>query len=166
MSPDAASVNTWRKILSGLIVATNREKVGSQGVLDEVPAHKKGRRRECFSGISLGRVDCNDVGCASILILDRTEKKATIGWHDPTSCYYADQCWTRSVASRVGVCAVSGEIIARGADIFRPSRAKPVPANASAMILTSALPALAQQDYEDLNGDKDGSSQRCSFVIK
>jgi hypothetical protein len=161
MNPDAVSVETWGKILSGLMAGATCGKDDRQRVLDQAPANQEARRRERRSGISLVCVSGDEVGrCASIRILDRTEKKATIAWHDSTSCHYEDQRWTRSIAARVGVCAMSGEMILRGADIFRPSRANPVPANAGAMILTSALPTLDQAGDDEINDDNDGPLRR------
>jgi len=161
MNPDTLSVDTWGKILSGLMAGAKRGKDDRQRVLDQAPANQKARRRERHSEISLVRVNCDEVGrCASIRILDRTEKKARIAWHDSTSCHYEDQRWTRSISARVGVCAMSGEMIPRGADIFRPSRANPVPANAGAMILTSALPALEKEGDDEIKDDNDGPLRR------
>jgi hypothetical protein len=90
-----------------------------------------------------------DPACASnvtINVLDRMERVATIAWHDPTSCHYDDQRWHRCIARRAGVCALTGARIVRGADIFRPSHSRPVPVNAHAMILTSALPEVHRVD--------------------
>jgi hypothetical protein len=79
--------------------------------------------------------------CVTINILERLERVATIAWLDPTACHYAEQRWQRSVARRSGTCALSGEPIARGDDVFRPSRVIPEPMNSRAMILARALPA-------------------------
>jgi hypothetical protein len=83
---------------------------------------------------------------AKIYVLDRTERAATITWHDPTACHYDDQRWYRCTASHKGVCAITGALIVRGADIFRPARARSMPVNSDAMILASALPAVSGVD--------------------
>lgn len=76
---------------------------------------------------------------ASVRIVELSERSLTIVWHDPTSCSYVDQRWTRSKSGRVGICALSGEDIRKGVDIFKPCGSKPPPANAGAMILVTAL---------------------------
>ncbi len=82
--------------------------------------------------------------CVTISVLDRTDRTATLAWHDPTSCHYDDQRWHRAAAQCNGVCAMTGALITRGTDVFRPSRRKTnlAPCNAHAMILASALQAL------------------------
>jgi hypothetical protein len=86
--------------------------------------------------------------CVKISVLDRTDRTATLAWHDPTSCHYDDQRWHRAAAQCNGVCAMTGALITRGTDIFRPSRRKTnlAPCNAHAMILASALQALPLLD--------------------
>jgi hypothetical protein len=85
--------------------------------------------------------------CVTINVLDRTDRTATLAWHDPTSCHYDDQHWHRAAAQCNGVCAMTGALITRGTEVFRPSRRKnPAPCNAHAMILASALQALPLLD--------------------
>jgi hypothetical protein len=86
----------------------------------------------------------------SIQVVDCTDSTATIAWHDATLCRYDDQHWIRSTASRRGVCALTGQLIRRGADIFRPARRKSLPANADAMILAESLSKAASgRDHAD-----------------
>jgi hypothetical protein len=82
---------------------------------------------------------------ASIRIVEWSERSLTIVWHDPTACSYVDQRWTRSKSISAGVCALTGEVIRRGQDIFKPSGSRPPPANAGAMILVSALPVILNE---------------------
>jgi hypothetical protein len=86
----------------------------------------------------------------TINVLELTESFATIGWYDPTRCRYEDQRWRRFKARRAGVCAMTGSLIATGADVFRPLATRRNPANADAMILARALQCL---DAADSDGD-------------
>ncbi|MBN3759239.1 DUF3331 domain-containing protein [Burkholderia sp. Ac-20365] len=63
---------------------------------------------------------------------------AIISWHDATQCSYRFQLWRRVVSTRSGVCALTGIAINVGDSIYRPGT-KPLPRNASAMILASAI---------------------------
>jgi hypothetical protein len=75
----------------------------------------------------------------SVRVLDRpSSTTATIVWSDPTSCYYGDQVWRRSVARQSGVCAATGLPIRAGDDVYKP-RCKPMPANGNAVILASVV---------------------------
>jgi hypothetical protein len=86
--------------------------------------------------------------CVTINVLELTESSATIGWYDPTRCRYEDQRWRRFKARRAGVCAMTGSLIAAGADVFRPVPARRNPANADAMILARALQCLGAADSD------------------
>ncbi|MFM0055298.1 DUF3331 domain-containing protein [Paraburkholderia phytofirmans] len=92
---------------------------------------------------------------ASVRIVEWSDKNLTIVWHDPTACSYDDQRWRRAKSSRAGVCALTGMVIHKGQEIFKPGRTKPPPANADAMILVSALPVAltAPWPFERMNNE-------------
>lgn len=75
-----------------------------------------------------------------IRVLERTERYATLEWYDPTACRYGAQKWHRCLARKSGTCAVSGDKILRGEEVFKPWRTTPPPANRHAMILASRMP--------------------------
>jgi hypothetical protein len=140
MKPCDNKTNLWMQILSGLGDDCSSALSGANAYL--IAATREMRRQPPAHLTTHDKIATFAPFSASvkICVLDRTERVATISWQDPTSCHYADQRWHRSTAQHGGVCAVTGAAIARGADIFRPSRASPAPANAQAMILTGALP--------------------------
>ena len=92
---------------------------------------------ECESGFRE-----SDFRKCVIRILERHGRtSATVAWSDPTSCCYGEQHWRRCVAKKAGVCAMSGQAIARGSAVYRPKRVKPAPRNIEAMILATVLEA-------------------------
>ncbi|WP_179402798.1 DUF3331 domain-containing protein [Burkholderia guangdongensis] len=85
-------------------------------------------------------------GC-SIRILERqAATSATVAWMDATACCYGEQIWRRCIARRNGVCAISGQRIAKGDPIYRPRLVHPVPRNFDAMILASVIEAVPLKD--------------------
>lgn len=79
-------------------------------------------------------------GVVSVSLVDRpTTSTATIAWRDSTRCCYGDQVWRSSRARVEGVCAMSGRPIHPGDPVYKPRPCRPMPLNAGAMILTSAL---------------------------
>jgi Domain of unknown function (DUF3331) len=110
--------------------------------------HERKETRESPRGRSARTAPPYFPTSVTINVLDRTERTATLAWHDPTSCHYDDQRWHRVAARSNGVCAMTGALITRGTDVFRPSRRKTnlAPSNAHAMILASALQALPLLD--------------------
>ena len=133
------NLDAWRGILEELQAVT--------GSLDEGPRRSIPTRcrskgvseaaRPVNSPAKVARAQVSQK--ASVRIVEFSEGSLTIVWQDPTSCSYVDQRWTRSKSTSAGVCALSGEVIRRGQDIFKPSGRKPPPANAGAMILVSSL---------------------------
>lgn len=76
----------------------------------------------------------------SVVLLDRiSPRTATVSWSDPQGCKYGEQVWRLATAKRAGTCVLSGQPIARGEPIYRPTRADPPPTNADAMMLAVAL---------------------------
>jgi len=75
-----------------------------------------------------------------IEVLDRpTQFCALISWRDSTRCSYCYQLWRRAVSKKTGFCALSGDPINRGDEIFRPCVRNIKPLNASAMILATHI---------------------------
>jgi hypothetical protein len=80
-----------------------------------------------------------DLSHAKVEILERTSASAAIiSWHDPTRCNYGFQSWRRVIATRSGVCALSGIVINAGDSIYKPD-SKQTPLNAFAMILATEV---------------------------
>jgi len=75
-----------------------------------------------------------------IEVLDRPSQFcALISWRDSTRCSYCYQLWRRCVSKKTGFCALSGDPINRGDEIFRPCVRNTIPLNASAMILATHI---------------------------
>ncbi|CAD6533334.1 hypothetical protein LMG28140_02745 [Paraburkholderia metrosideri] len=76
----------------------------------------------------------------SVVLLDRVSPRtATVSWSDPQGCKYGEQVWRLATAKRAGTCVLSGQPIARGEQIYRPTKVDPPPTNADAMMLVAAL---------------------------
>jgi hypothetical protein len=146
MDQCAGNPDVWSQILNGLMGGVGCRSEDGDRMLNEIGTSRVSRRKASSVALT-GDAEYGCIGqSANIRIIDRTEQSATVAWHDPTSCHYDDQRWHRARATRDGVCAISGTIIQRGADIYRPSRARPVPVNAGAMILASMLLPLTKAD--------------------
>lgn len=79
-------------------------------------------------------------GDVTIALLDRpSPRTATVSWSDPQGCKYGEQVWRLATAKRSGVCALSGQGIAAGDAIYRPSKVEPPPANAAVMMLATLV---------------------------
>ncbi|MBK3739941.1 DUF3331 domain-containing protein [Paraburkholderia aspalathi] len=46
--------------------------------------------------------------------------------------------WRAGIARHQGICAISGRLIRRGDEVYKPSH-RPTPANATAMILSTVV---------------------------
>lgn len=78
-----------------------------------------------------------------IRVLDRVSAKSvSITWCHPCSGYYGSQVWREAVARTSGVCALSGEPVARGDRIYRLARTHQNPSNALAVLLASQVDAI------------------------
>jgi hypothetical protein len=63
-----------------------------------------------------------------------------ISWCDPTMCHYVDQVWSRVTARCTGHCALTGQHIQTGDQVFKPRwRGRRQPSNCDEMILSAAL---------------------------
>jgi Domain of unknown function (DUF3331) len=80
--------------------------------------------------------------CAIRVLERHTPTSATITWSDATSCRYGDQLWRRCIAKKAGVCALTGQAIARGDAVYCPRLARPVPRNIKAMILAMVIESI------------------------
>jgi hypothetical protein len=145
VEPIASQLDPWRQILIKLgeaCVSAAAEKAARA-----VNASPKTRRGLSFMATSRARCAkyASFSTCVTIKVLERSERVAMITWHDPTSCHYAEQRWHRATSLRSGTCALTGALIARGDDIFRPSRSNRQ-MNADAMILTCRLPVVRSLD--------------------
>ncbi|EUC12373.1 DUF3331 domain-containing protein [Paraburkholderia hospita] len=84
--------------------------------------------------------------CAIKVLERHGQTVATVAWADSTACCYGEQLWRRCVARRDGICALSGQVIAKGDAVYCPRLVQPVPRNIQAMILASALEAIPSAD--------------------
>jgi hypothetical protein len=89
-----------------------------------------------------------------IVILERpSADTALVSWSSATNCRYGEQLWKKGISRRSGVCALSGDSIARGDSIFRPKRARnAVCRNATAMIRSGAMENEPLVEKLDHNG--------------
>ena len=86
-------------------------------------------------------------GKCVIRLLERTSPtSATVAWSDSTSCCYGAQLWRRGIAKKAGVCALSGQTIAKGNAVYRPRRVQPIPRNIEAMILAAVLETVSVEE--------------------
>jgi Domain of unknown function (DUF3331) len=86
---------------------------------------------------------------AQVCLIERpTSTTATIAWRDARHCSYGDQLWHAARARVNGVCAMSGRAIQVGDEVFKPRRGRPLPLNASAMILAAVLNEAANSGRE------------------
>ncbi|WP_087660293.1 DUF3331 domain-containing protein [Caballeronia terrestris] len=138
MNEDSRTSCIWQEILTSL----SGDRLPH---LEEADCAYEGNQ---FTTSSSGSLNTS-IRCLRIRVIEHTDSRATVSWHDPTSCHYDDQHWRRARARHAGVCALSGATVSRGEDIFQPSRRRPPPANAGAMILASALPLCADEDQGD-----------------
>lgn len=84
--------------------------------------------------------------CAIKVLERRGDTVATVAWADSTACCYGEQLWRRCIARRGGICALSGQVIAKGDTVYCPRLVQPVPRNIRAMILASAMEAIPSED--------------------
>jgi hypothetical protein len=110
------------------------------GQLDIGCAHQLAERvREIVSSQTSSRA-ANRNEAVSFVLLDRiSPRTATVSWSDPQGCKYGEQVWRLAAAKRSGICVLTGQPVARGEAIYRPSRTNPPPMNANAMMLAAAL---------------------------
>ncbi|WP_245753233.1 DUF3331 domain-containing protein [Paraburkholderia sartisoli] len=110
------------------------------GQLDAGCAHQlTARIREIVDSHGSSRLPFRN-GDVAIALLDRpSPRTATVSWSDPRGCKYGEQVWRLATARRSGTCALSGQGIAAGDAIYRPTKARPPPANAAAMMLATVV---------------------------
>ncbi|MEX3952880.1 DUF3331 domain-containing protein [Paraburkholderia sp. EG287B] len=94
---------------------------------------------ECVAANSVNRRTSKgrarpSAGASARLIERPTLTTVTVAWSDSTLGCFGNQTWRLGVARHAGVCAISGRIIGRGDEVFKPF-SRPTPANARAMIL-------------------------------
>jgi hypothetical protein len=84
--------------------------------------------------------------CVIKLLERQGPTAATVSWSDPTTGCYGEQRWRRDVARKSGVCAMSGQTIAKRDAVYRPRRVQPTPRNIEAMILASVMETIPLAD--------------------
>ncbi|MEI6002300.1 DUF3331 domain-containing protein [Paraburkholderia bengalensis] len=72
-----------------------------------------------------------------------TPHTISVCWSDSQTGHYGDQIWRLGFARTSGFCALSGQPIRAGDDVFRPRRnVVKVPSNWNRMILASVVPTM------------------------
>jgi hypothetical protein len=126
MQADLSYRNAWHRTVQLLQTVSNaaaQAETTQATVLPEQPEH----RVHPHASLTVGVVE------------RLTKVTAAITWSDPTSCCYGYQLWQVSRARETGRCALTGEIIQRGDNVYRP-RASRIPAvNQYAMILARMI---------------------------
>lgn len=84
--------------------------------------------------------------CAIKVLERHGQTVATVAWADSTACCYGEQRWRRRVARKGGICALSGQVIAKGDAVYCPRLVQPVPRNIEAMILASVMEAIPSEN--------------------
>jgi Domain of unknown function (DUF3331) len=86
---------------------------------------------------------------AVVRVIERpSSATAIVYWSDAATCHYGYQGWRVTTANTDGACALTGAPIHRGDSVYRPSQRDPKPQNASAMILSAAMPEKETCDAE------------------
>jgi hypothetical protein len=139
MTQSTFDVDRWSGILAHLEASSSPQQSllssREKGASEEPPAYPSRNR------LPLGRAGDQLYSSLTVRILEaRSESTITISWHDPTACHYGDQTWRRGRAKHAGRCAISGAVIAAGADVFLPPTRRPYAANAGTMILAVSVP--------------------------
>jgi hypothetical protein len=126
MLPGANTVDPWTRTIDLLSLPA-----GSRGAFQEsVDCVKR--------GVIAGKI-ASKWG-PFIRVIDRPNPlTVTLDWRDSTKCCYREQLWVAARARVSGQCAMSGEPILPGDEIFRPRPARPTPRNVNAMILAAAI---------------------------
>jgi hypothetical protein len=79
---------------------------------------------------------------AVVRVIERpTRSTAIVYWSDARTCHYGHQGWRARIAIADGACSLTGARIHRGDSVYQPSRSRPKPLNAAAMILASSMAA-------------------------
>ncbi|MFM0527381.1 MULTISPECIES: DUF3331 domain-containing protein [Paraburkholderia] len=80
----------------------------------------------------------------------RSRGTIAMDWADSTLGHYGEQLWSRGIARRKAVCALSGVTINRGDTVYKPRHVGGrTPLNATAMILASFLEEHYFQESSD-----------------
>lgn len=132
-------VNPWTQVVSLLSHLSKQEEK-----VDATPLSALVRRRlEVKHRKAIGRQKATSgTGHRSKItaIERRNDRSAFISWCDPTRGHYVDQLWIMAKASSVGRCALTGQGIKRGDQVFRPCiRNRSLPSNCNEMVLATAV---------------------------
>lgn len=66
-----------------------------------------------------------------------------VSWSDSTRCRYDEQRWVNAKSRSKGRCALSGELVQFGDDVYKPQwRGSKRPGNSAEMILASAMDCM------------------------
>lgn len=136
----------WRQTLR-LLSSINESSLAPGHTLHGTVAPKVKARRGRPLGSKSKVIDKQTIGAPSrweaTSVTDverRSDKTIAVCWADATFGHYREQLWVISIAKKSAICALSGKIIRRGDEVYRPRvTALHIPSNADAMILVASL---------------------------
>ncbi|WP_394365042.1 DUF3331 domain-containing protein [Paraburkholderia kirstenboschensis] len=102
-----------------------------------------------FRGHRPAHADCRHEAykrCAIRVLERQSRTTATVAWSDSTACRYGEQLWQRCIARKTGICALSGQAIAKGDAVYSPRVLRRAPQNIDAMILASVMEATTSDE--------------------
>lgn len=87
----------------------------------------------------IAALECDHALDATISALEKLSDTSIILHWSSTRCHYGSQIWTRGLAWRDGLCALTRVPIREGDVVYRPRKRGRLPANAEAMIFALAI---------------------------
>ncbi|MFM0076501.1 DUF3331 domain-containing protein [Paraburkholderia sediminicola] len=104
------------------------------------PPDLSGRSRLGGELLSSRKADGSDVRTYTVTVVEELSNALfALHWHDATLCNYEEQVWAPCLAPASGHCALSGEHISKGDQVYRPRIRGPFILNSDAVILASEL---------------------------
>lgn len=97
-----------------------------------------GAREPNETGVRANGID--EVARAIVAVERLNGSTVLVSWSDSTRCRYDEQRWVNAKSRRKGRCALSGELVQVGDDVYKPQwRGSKRPGNSAEMILASAM---------------------------
>ena len=109
--------SVWQRILDDFYSISRFEKT-SRGPFQQCAVRVKYGRPTRSASCNKESRTWNSDGITNVE--RRSRSTVVMNWTDATLGHYGEQLWSRSVARRKAVCALSGEPIKRGDSIYKP----------------------------------------------